>query len=62
LLRQDIRSLFDPQIELILQHITDQLDWLKTNGHPQQVVSFVLDEGGQVADWSSSNTWYCRAG
>ena len=36
---QEIQSLFDPQVEGILKKVTEQFDWLKNNGHPQQVVS-----------------------
>jgi hypothetical protein len=36
--RQEIQSLFEPQIEGIVKRITEQLDWLKDNGLPQQVV------------------------
>lgn len=38
----EISALFDVQIEGIMKRIRDQLDWLSSHGHPQQVVRFVL--------------------
>jgi len=37
--RHEIQSLFDPQVEGIAKKIIEELDWLRDNGHPQQVVS-----------------------
>ncbi|KAM0331587.1 hypothetical protein ACHAQA_003266 [Verticillium albo-atrum] len=42
--RQEIQSLFDPQIERIVEKIIEQLDWLKSNNQPQQVVSVLRED------------------
>ncbi|KAK3386092.1 hypothetical protein B0H63DRAFT_191937 [Podospora didyma] len=43
--KEEIQSLFDPQIEGIVKKIVGELDWLKDMGHPQQVEHMVLSGG-----------------
>ncbi|KAK3687750.1 hypothetical protein B0T22DRAFT_138195 [Podospora appendiculata] len=42
---QEIQSLFDPQIEGIDKRIVQELEWLRTQGYPQQVQYMVLSGG-----------------
>ncbi|KAK0648207.1 hypothetical protein B0T16DRAFT_327490 [Cercophora newfieldiana] len=41
----EIQSLFDPQVEGIAKKIIEELDWLRDNGHPQQVQHMILSGG-----------------
>ncbi|KXH67065.1 hypothetical protein CSAL01_11395 [Colletotrichum salicis] len=43
--KEEISSLFEVQIEGIMRRIKEQLDWLGTNGQPQQVDHMVLSGG-----------------
>lgn len=40
--RLEIQSLFDAQIEGVMKQTTEQLNWLKENGMPDQVVCYTL--------------------
>ncbi|KAK3355016.1 hypothetical protein B0H65DRAFT_563441 [Neurospora tetraspora] len=42
---QEIQSLFDPQIEAIVNRIMGELEWLRTMGHLHQVQYMVLSGG-----------------
>lgn len=43
--RQEIQSLFDPQVEGIVKKIIEELEWLRETGRPQQVQHMVLSGG-----------------
>ncbi|KAJ2899464.1 hypothetical protein MKZ38_003021 [Zalerion maritima] len=42
---QEIQSIFDPQIEGVIQRVQEQLDWMKDQGLTQQVQYMVLSGG-----------------
>jgi len=43
--RQEIQSLFDPQVEKMVAKIIEELDWLRKTGNPNQVQHMVLSGG-----------------
>ncbi|RDA93550.1 hypothetical protein CP533_3995 [Ophiocordyceps camponoti-saundersi (nom. inval.)] len=43
--KEEIQSLFDVQIDAVKKQITEQLDWLLENGHPEPVAYVILSGG-----------------